>query len=845
MPYYYPPGPMVSRGYDPVAPASKRPAAPAPVPAPPPPAALTAPKTSTLPAALELSRKTAAVVEAFGEAVLITNGAGIIEALNAEVERLWGYPKARLIGKKLSFLISNDAQRRPLAQDGEEGGVVRRLRLDAYRSDGTTFPIEARISRIPLEGPTRFLVAARDVTEQARTEEKLRSLEKALATLKVGVSITDLDHKIVYANPAQAEMHGYTVEELTGRDARALNPRDLCRPYGELAATRTWRRESENVRRDGSRFPVELVSDVVAAGSGAPLGVVTICQDIADRRRAEQALRESEERYALAVRGANDGIWDWNIQTGVIYFSPRWKAMLGYGEAEVGASPEDWFRLVHPQDVVRLQQALAAHLTGEAPFFEIQHRMLHRDGAHRWMLSRGAALRDEQGRAMRLAGSQTDITDRAVQDPLTDLPSRSVFVDRLGAALERFRRGGAGCAVLFLDLDRFKAINDTLGHDAGDRLLITVARRIESCLGSRDTAARLGGDEFAVLLDLEARETPPSEVAQRIERELARPVALAGQEVTVQASLGIAYSSPAHQRVEEILRDADAAMYRVKARRGDRELFDSHLRSRSLARLQLETDLRKAAERGELALAYQPIASLSNRSIAGFEALLRWHHPRRGVIQPSEFIPFAEESGLIVPLGQWVLREACRQIRAWERQFGPLPGLNVSVNISARQLARSDLLARVEESLNDAGISPERLKIEITESSLIEDPETVAALLHRLRDLGVQICLDDFGTGYSSLSTLHRFPVDLLKIDRSFFSQPQTGGGGPELVEMILRLARDLGMGVIAEGIETPEQAASLRRLQCEYVQGFWFSPPLDPEEAFGRLVPKVVPKAS
>jgi diguanylate cyclase (GGDEF)-like protein/PAS domain S-box-containing protein len=765
-----------------------------------------------------------AVLEALGEAALVTNGTGLVEAVNAAAESLWGYPRVSLIGRKLSFLLSNEAHGRS-APARDSGSPFRRLRLEGYRHGGSTFPVEATIGRLGTEEPVRFLVVVRDLTEAVRSEEKLRSLEKALETMQVGVSITDLDHRIVYANPAQAEMHGYTVAELTGRNARSLNPSDLCRPYNELLSGRTWRRESLNVRQDGSRLPVELVSDVVTSAAGSPLGMVTICQDITERKRAEEALRESEERYALAVRGANDGIWDWNLLTGTIYFSPRWKEMLGYNEAEVGADPGDWFRRVHPQDLGSLQRALTATIAGETSHFEHQHRMLHRDGTYRWILSRGTALRDLQGRATRLAGSQTDITDRAVQDPLTELPSRSVFLDRLSTALDRGRSGGPLCAVLFLDLDRFKEVNDTFGHEAGDRLLLAVARRLESCAGPQDTVTRLGGDEFAVLLEDGSR---AAERAHRIERELARPVLVAGREVAVRASLGIAHASQAHERPEELLRDADAAMYRAKPRRGS----PRRLPKRPL----LEEDLRHAADRGELSLLYQPIAALATASVAGFEALLRWRHPKHGEISPSEFIPLAEESGLILPLGDWVLAEACRQLREWETRLGPLPALSVSVNVSPRQLSCPSLLTQIERSLATNGLDPHRLKIEITESSFIEDPEAAARLLRCLRDLGVQICLDDFGTGYSSLSTLHRFPVDLLKIDRSFFVGLTAEPTGPELVPTILRLARDLGLDVVAEGVEAPEQAARLKRLRCGYVQGYWFSPPLPPEEAGSLL---------
>ncbi len=578
MPYFYGPGAGIPWRDLPAnsSPSPTRPQRPPARPVAPPPEAApqqqpaAPPVPSTAPPAVDADFHIATTLQGLGEAVLLTNGAGIVEMVNPEVERLWGYPRHKVVGKKLSLLISNEARDRAgvtgskADPEGDAGGTVRRLRVDAYRADGTAFPVEVRISRYEAFGPVRFLVAVRDLTELVRAEERLRSLEKALSTMNAGVCVTDLDHRIVYANPAQARMHGYGLDELAGGDARALNPEAFAFSYEELLRVQTWRRESEDLRKEGGRFPVELVSDVVTGPRGEPLGMVTICQDITERKRAEAALRESEERYALAVRGTNDGIWDWDLRADRVYFSPRWKEMLGYKEPEVGETSGDWLRRVHPQDIKPLERALAAYLAGETPHFENQHRMLHRDGTWRWMLCRGTALRDGSGQAVRFAGSQTDITDRAVQDTLTELPSRSLFMDRLGTALERFRQGGEVCAVLFLDLDHFTAVNDTLGHEAGDRLLIGVARRLEACVGPQDTVTRLGGDEFAVLLGA-ANEARAREVAQRIQRELARPVRLAGREVTVQGSLGIALSSPACNRAEEILRAADTAMYHAKS----------------------------------------------------------------------------------------------------------------------------------------------------------------------------------------------------------------------------------------------------------------------------------------
>ncbi len=560
-----------------------------------------------------------------------------------------------------------------------------------------------------------------------------------------------------------------------------------------------------------------------------------------ERRQAEAALRESEERYALAVRGANDGLWDWNIRTGEVYYSPRWKAMLGHEDAEIGAAPEEWFRRVHPDDIGRVRADIAAHLEGRTPHFEVEHRIRHRDGTYRWMRSRGLAVRDEAGHASRMSGSQTDITDGKVSDPLTGLPNRLLLMDRLTRAIERARReSGYLFTVLFLDLDRFKLVNESLGHQVGDQLLVAIARRLESCLRSGDscarfpmdhTIARLGGDEFTILLEDVRSVSNAVRVAERIQKTLQQAFSLDGHEVFTSASIGLAASTTGYDGAEALLRDADTAMYRAKALGGARcEVFDTEMRDRTVARLRIENDLRRAIERSEFVLHYQPIVTLADERLSGFEALVRWMHPERGLIPPGDFIPVAEETGAILPIGWWVLREACRQMQAWQARLGRYGALTISVNLSGKQFLQADLVDQVAQALQETGLPPVCLKLEITESMIIEGVESAILKLLQLKDLGVRLAIDDFGTGYSSLSYLDRFPIDSLKIDRSFVASMSDGRS--EIVRAIVGLAHNLRLDVIAEGVSAPEHVAELRAAGCQYGQGYYFSRPLGADAA-------------
>ncbi len=565
-------------------------------------------------------------------------------------------------------------------------------------------------------------------------------------------------------------------------------------------------------------------------------------------KRAQEALRESEQRYALAAQGANDGLWDWNLATNSVYYSPRWKAMLGYQEAEIGENPEEWLGRIHDADRDRVAEEIAAHQRRATPHFESEHRMLHRDGSFRWVLSRGLAVHDPAGKALRMAGSLTDITEAKVSDPLTGLPNRLLFIDRLGRAIKHTkRRKDSLFAVLFFDLDGFKMINDSLGHLAGDQLLVGVSTRLEKSLRSSDTVARfgqgftmarLGGDEFTVLLEDLKDPGDAKKAADRLMKELTSPFVLGGKEVFTSVSIGIALSNPGYEEPEEILRDADTAMYRAKSLGKARyEVFDADMRASVMARLQLETDLRRALERGEFENYYQPIVSLGSGEIVGFEALLRWQHPTRGLVGPQEFISVAEETGLIRDLGWWNLREACRQMAVWRQKFANYSELTISVNLSAKQFVQRNLVEEISLLLDEFRLPAKTLKLEITESTVMGDPAAAVRMLEEIKALGISLAIDDFGTGYSSLSYLHRFPLDTLKIDRSFISgMDWEGNEGMEIARTILPMANNLRLDVIAEGVETAEQLASLRNLRCKYGQGYYFSRPLTAEAAAALL---------
>ncbi len=563
-------------------------------------------------------------------------------------------------------------------------------------------------------------------------------------------------------------------------------------------------------------------------------------------KRHAELIEESEERFRSAFDYASIGMALVSENGCWLQVNRSLCKLVGYSEDELLTT--DIQSLTHPEDLGELLVQQSRLIKGQVAGYQAEKRFIHKLGHEVWTLLSVSRVRDLETKLPRFIFQIQDITIRkraeaqllhdAFHDGLTGLPNRALFVDHLNLAIARSLRNDSQLfSVLFLDLDRFKVVNDSLGHLIGDELLMTIARRIESCLRPTDTIARLGGDEFTILLEDLRSNNEAIHVAERIQRELALPFELEGRQVFTSASIGIAPSVIGYDRPEDILRDADTAMYYAKSLGGScYQVFDKSMHARAVEQLEMQNDLRRAIEQDELFVEYQPIVSLDTFEITGFEALARWRHQEYGLINPGQFIPVAEETGLIIPIGEWILRKACAQAREWQERFPADEPLTISVNLSGKQFAQPDLIRRIEGVLEETKLDPCTLKLEITESVVVENVEAASEMLKQLRILGVGLSIDDFGTGYSSLSSLHRFPISTLKIDSSFVTRMNGNNENTEIVRTIMSLAGNLGMDVTAEGVETLEQATKLRTFGCERGQGFFFSRPLPPEDAEALL---------
>jgi len=560
-----------------------------------------------------------------------------------------------------------------------------------------------------------------------------------------------------------------------------------------------------------------------------------------------EEIRQSEERYALAAQAASGGLWDWDLVKDEVFYSARWMELVGCPEDAVGNTSNDWFGRVHEEDLPGLLLAIEVHIEGRSSGVELEHRIRRGDGSYLWVLCRALVIRGADGEPTRMVGSLTDVHERkelesqlrhaALYDPLTGLPNRTLFLDRLRVTMARAQRhADQHFAVLFLDLDGFKLVNDSLGHLLGDSLLSSVAERISADLRPSDTASRFGGDEFAILLDDVTTPQDPVAVAERLQARLARPFHVDGHEIFVTASIGIASSTTGYQSAEDVLRDADTAMYQAKAdEKGTHATFDAGMHTHAVSRLRLEAELRQAIDGGQLRLYYQPIVAIRTGRTLAFEALVRWEHPTRGLLAPADFLPIAEETGLIVPMGHWILKETCRQIAQWKLAGAP-DDLRVSVNVSNKQFWHGGLLRDLQGYLREANLEPRNIVLEITETVVMHNADLAERMLLELHENGFALHIDDFGTGYSSLQALHRFPIEALKVDRSFVWGLGTDPRSTELVRTIAMMARNLGVDVIAEGIETSDQRRRVERLGCAYGQGYLFSRPV-PGDIAGRFV--------
>ena len=571
-------------------------------------------------------------------------------------------------------------------------------------------------------------------------------------------------------------------------------------------------------------------------------------REIAERQQVEARLQESEDRLESILNSLDDVVWSTSVNgLNLLYINPAAEKVYGHSVSEFFNNPNLWLNVIHPEDSSKISKLFESLL--ERGSLDMEYRILRPDGEVRWIRDRSRVIYDPNGVAVRVDGIISDITGQkqvegqlihdALHDSLTGLPNRALFMDRVEIALfHAKRRTDYSFAVLFIDLDRFKIINDSLGHLVGDRLLIAIAGLLKGCVRDVDSVARLGGDEFTILLDDIKDVSDAIAIAERIQAKLLSSVDLDGHSAFTSASIGIALNFAAdYESGTDLLRDADIAMYRAKENGKARyEVFEHKMYAQTLKLSKLENDLRQAIERQEFLLYYQPIVSLTTGQLTGFEALLRWQHPERGLVAPMEFIPVAEDTGLIVPIGEWVLRDACRQIQIWRSQFSLPENFKISVNITSKQLRCENLLEVIDQILAETGLDGSNLRLEITESMLMDGTAEAITRLEQIRERKIHLSLDDFGTGYSSLSYLHRFPINTLKIDRSFVSFMSSDTNNIEIANTIIMLAHSLGMDAIAEGIETVEQCERLKALGCELGQGYLFDKPLE-TQAVERLL--------
>ena len=715
------------------------------------------------------------------------------------------------------------------------------------------------INAEPMLGPEGSIEGAigviRDVTTRRQAAQALLESEARYRGLfehaVEGVFRTALDGRFLIANPACARILGYeSPAQLTAPDAPLAG--SFYPDTGDRAALLEALRRHGSIRdqrlrlrrRDGEIIWVNEKIRALYDARGELTGMEGSIEDVTVSVRAHQALRASEERFARAIEGANDGLWDWNLRTGTAYYSPRWKSQLGYGPGELDADIDEWLNRVHPEDRALVEGELEALRSDQSAHMEAEHRLRHKDGQYRWMLARGVRSHSDVDDAVHIAGSQTDISVRkraeqrlqhdALHDALTGLPNRALLKDRINQALYRYRRDAdRKFAVLYLDLDRFKLINDSLGHAAGDELLMEISRRWRRQVREYDTLARLGGDEFVLLLENLHDVDEALHKAKGFLSAIEQPIVLAGQQVVVGSSIGIVFADKPEWTAEDLLRDADTAMYRSKmAGRNRATVYDQSMHESTLHTFELEKDLRAALGTEQLCLHYQAINRLDDREVSGFEALLRWQHPSKGLISPMEFIPLAEETGLILELDMSVVQRACRQLAAWRASGRIRDDVTMSVNLSAKQLGRLDLPQRIQSILEDTGLPGTALKLEVTETAIIENLDTAGEIILNLKKLHVGVVLDDFGTGYSSLSHLYQFPFDGIKVDQSFVRQLSAVHNANHVMELIRLLGEKMCISVVPEGIETEAQLSYLKELGFEHAQGFLFGLPRPPDSS-------------
>jgi diguanylate cyclase (GGDEF)-like protein/PAS domain S-box-containing protein len=819
-----------------------------------------------------------AILDAALDPIITIDHSGAVLEFNRAAVETFGYEREQVLGEELAELIvppdRREEHRRALARwtkegpaEGAGGLLGRRIEVEAMRSDGSLFPAELAICRVDVPGPPIFTACIRDIGQRRDSEERLRRAEFRYRTLVEQlplISYVDSSDSAVskprYLSPQVEAMLGYSPEEWLGTPSlyeQTIHDADRARVLAEKqdAYERgvALRVEYRMLTKDGRVVWVEDQSVPVEPLDGGPPVRQGFAIDITERRQVEEGLRRAENRYRTLVESLPLAVYIDRLDesSSNIYTSPQIEPMLGYRTEEWMSDESLFVETLHPDDRERVLAAHErTHATGEP--LRLEYRLVGRDGRVVWVQDDSRVIADpDGGDEPVLQGYLLDITSRketeellryqAFHDPLTGLANRALFTDRVEHSLVVRGPVGGEVGVLFLDLDDFKAVNDSFGHPVGDALLQAVGLRLRKALSAQHTVARLGGDEFAILVEAENGASAAVDAAERVIAVLQTPFDLEGREVFVTASVGIAVSGDA----PELLRSADVAMYRAKASgKAQYVVYAPRMDEDVVGRLELVADLRRASIEDEFVLHYQPTVELATGDVIGVEALVRWQHPTRGSLLPGEFIPLAEETGRIVEIGRFVLAEACRQVAQWRAELPGCEALAVSVNVSTRQVRRPTLAEDVQAALELSGLPPGALTLEITESVLARRREEMASILEEVTSLGVELALDDFGTGYSSLSLLQDLPVHSLKIDRTFVRSIETLPERRAFVKAIVELAEALDLAVVAEGIESPAQAVELRRLGCRLGQGYHFAPPLEPaglEALVARSGPSLV----
>jgi len=783
-------------------------------------------------------------------------------SMNHAAERVFGYPREEALEMNMKDIVAPEHLKRSREQLKKKinGAESTSYETDCITSDGRRLTLEINSTVIHEDGePVGVQGIARDVTERKRAERALQESEAKFRTLAETASdaIITIDDKgvISFVNAGTEKIFGYTAESMIGKRLTMLIPERLRKKH-ENGLYRYLRSSKRNIPWKAVELPglhrngheVELELSFAEYDKDGRRFFTSVIRDITERKHSEKALKESESRFRDLFENANDLIYTHDLNGRFTSLNRAGERITGYSRDE--ALKMNISQVVAPEYIEYAQRMTKRKLDGDRPTsYEVE--IIGR-GGERVMLELSTRLIYENEKAVGVQGIGRDITSRrqaeeqllhnARHDSLTDLPNRTEFMRHLQNAVEQAKADPeVRFAVLFLDLDRFKVINDSLGHVIGDKLLVGIAKRLKGCVRPKDIVARFGGDEFTILLNRITDPDDATTVANRLQRQLSAPFNFGNYEVFTSASIGIIVADEIDREPEDFLRDADTAMYRAKeAGKARCEVFDREMHAANMNLLQIETDLRRALNRGEFEVFYQPIWSLVDQRCSEFEALIRWNHPVHGYVAPQEFISVAEESGLIIPIGRWILEEACRQTRAWQKTIPGLEKIAVSVNLSAKQLMHPSLRGQLEEVLKITGLNPRFLKLEVTESTVLERSETSLAVLSEIKALGLSLSMDDFGTGYSSLSYLHQFPFERLKIDRSFVDKMDHDPKSEAIVRTILLLAKNLKMEVVAEGIESPRQLDLLRKLDCALGQGFLFSPPLNASNAENLLLGRI-----